>query len=317
MATKAQSITLGWKDQLDRHRYYSVLAIQTDDFGIFKHLAAQDLMDNIDHGAMLQAATDDDTTIAAKLTQLNVDTCKAGEAFMNSVTDVMEANKEKNLREDGWKALLEDQRAKGKDRMVEKIDEVFDKAKEYIVSSPKNARSPAANIFIKGSDLAMQVFDLVVQNMQKLINHVLDFVRKVFKVVKTAWETVKSGVTSVVNLIKRIGWFSSMVQQAGHLVKFVGRCNWPASVAFSVATAGTSNLVHTLAQSGIKLEKKSVTRDEDSGTIESRINLEIPSDSDGASLFKRAVDGLGNDGHFIPNDWYGAPPPSAAPIAAF
>ncbi|KAI4107329.1 MAG: hypothetical protein L6R37_001690 [Teloschistes peruensis] len=206
---------------------------------------------------------------------------------------------------------------KTKRQLDSKVDEAFNQATEYFGSLPKDARSPAAKIFIKGSDLAMQVFPLVVKNMQKLINHALDFVREVFKIVKTAWETVKSGVTSNVNLIKKIGWFSSMAQQAGHLVKFVGRCNWPASVAFSVANAGTSNLVHTLAQSGIKLEKKSVTRDEDSGTIESRINLEIPSDSDGASLFKRAVDGLGNDGHFIPKDWYGAPPPSAAPIAAF
>lgn len=191
--------------------------------------------------------------------------------------------------------------------MIAKLKEVTLKAIDYIVTLDDESQRPAAKFFYHQAVIAMKAPETVNKHVALFFGHIVEFLNKNFRYVQVALDEVMYDIEAIIDELRDPLRSSPMAHQAGHLVKFVGRCNWPASVALSVATAGTSNLVHTLAQNGIKLEKKSVTRDEDSGTIESRINLEIPSDSDGASLFKRAVDGLGNDGHFIPN----------APIAAF
>ena len=110
-----------------------------------------------------------------------------------------------------------------------------------------------------------------------------------------------------VNVIK--GLFTA--DSAGSIgikgVELIGRLNWPAAVAMSVAAAGLTYVCNQLAARGVDYHEQNIKQEDVNGKVtivsETHIGFKKSRVSPGTQLeaiWKDCVADLGTDGHWIP-----------------
>ncbi len=306
------STTVSWEQLLDHHEYQSIRAVSTKDFSFFTNLIAQRFHSGENHKATLRSLMGGEDQVGDALRQLNVDKCQTSQDAVDQYKAAVDANKDKNLKKEDWEAQLDEQEEKAVTLVREKIHKATATAKSTIEALPEEAREPAANVYLEGSNLAMQVFNTLSDQIGQLIGKVVDFLKGIFTSVTKAWNTVVDAAHSAISAIKGLFSYTSHGGDgtgANVVYKYVGKLNWPATVAFATATAGLTAVTTYLTNKGATIESQTVeTHMGDKKFISTTTTFKLgapklphASGVDPAEvLWLAAVNELDNDSHFIP-----------------
>ncbi|KAL8659424.1 MAG: hypothetical protein Q9202_007129 [Teloschistes flavicans] len=319
MGLPDKPIELGWEAQLDYHKFHALNAIHTRDITIFKFLLAQSVAQQVDHIATLKEVMGDDNTAKA-LNDLNVENCNSNDAAIVYYQGEVESKKDKNLSQDDWENLLEAQEQRAIQTVTETIHATTLKAKKVIGAIKPEARKLAANVWTEGVNIVMQVFNQLSAQLSIVLSKVADFLKGLFPAMKNACIAVDSAVKTGINFI--MGTLSS-ADDPTHVgwTKFTGFCNWPTTIAITNISIGVTYIAKNLVDAGVRIRGQSITTSEKGGPTTTSFELLVRANFDAKKVFTKAVDDLGNDGHYIPLEPVSAPPepvstppePAAAP----
>jgi len=224
---------------IDKHLWQSLRAAQDRNFTYFQVSAALNAQNDIDHKATLFAILGDEEP-AVKLNDLNAEKCTENDMAMTEYTNKIEESKDKNLNTLQWEALLDDEENKAILLVTNRIKQATAKAKEVIAALPPAAQDAAAGVWIKGANIAMEVFQYLADQLEKVASKIVDFLKKVFTFVTEAFQKVKNAVKSGIAAI--FGRFAIAndipIGPEVYTVKsgsYKGRLTWPSTTAEYIA----------------------------------------------------------------------------------
>ena len=190
-----------WEAMLDQHLYYTLQSARTGDFSFVEQLQVSSFAQSTNHQSVLQAETSDGEAKKV-LDDLNVKSAKANEEAITDFQDTINSDKDWQRTPEGWKTFLMNQQDKQINFVTEKIKAATNEAKEFIGTLPWRTRESAANVYIKGSDIVMDVFKVLSEKLEGVLTKIDDFLKGIFTAVTDAYSAVVNAVRDGINAIR-------------------------------------------------------------------------------------------------------------------